>query len=338
MLRRLGAFALGLSCVGGALSARPAQACSPRPPDWVSFAEIVPREGTREVAVDAPLVLRFNLFPASQLAVSKFDLPQTAQEQADLLKVDVTDESTGQPIAGARGGLGWNGTVVTFQPSQPLPANTRVRVAVRVTNLYVRPDDARGATEASAVFTTGSARLAPLTVAPTFNATLERYTAPVLEQTGCGPVESPTSTEPAVRTRIQLPKVSGGLPDAPYFVRTYVTRDVAYDFAFDPGQAATIASDYRYVTAGESPEVVLRLPNDSTLTTVCQISEFQDASGKKLATTPVCLPALRPGAPAEPGGCNVAANNDPAAPLVIIVAWASFAGFLILRRARRRDL
>jgi hypothetical protein len=348
MKRRLTALAVGACCASSWLPPGPAEACSPRPPDWVSFAEVLPGKGSRDVAVDAPLVLRFNQFPSQGAAVPKTDLPQTAEDYANLLKIEVTDLSSGQTIAGTRGSLGWNGSVTTFQPAAPLAANTRFQVVARVTNVYLRPADGQGETELSAEFTTGSALLRPLTSATPSTGSIERYTAPVLEATACGSlVESPTATQSALRTRLRLPAVTGGFAPATYFVRTMVTRDVPYDFAVDPGAAAAVAWDQRFVAAGDSPELLFRMEDAIPLavTQICHVSQFQDAAGKKLVTAPLCVPALHP-ASADANfwggqpliGCNLAGNGEAAAPLVLVIAWASFAGFLILRRARRRDL
>lgn len=155
---RASASALSLTLFAAALLtatayAPPVDACGAIPPLYVTIDRVLPAAGTKDVAVDAAVLVDATGWLDQAQFDATADLPK-------LLKVELTARGTSQRIAGTI--TGWTDGRAIFQPDQALAPATTFDVVALVTNTQAKPPGNGGLVSSSTSFTTGSTSLAPL--------------------------------------------------------------------------------------------------------------------------------------------------------------------------------
>ena len=302
-------FATGIA----ALAPRVAAACGATPLPYATLAESLPLVRTG-LPRDGAVVIRGKLWGPS-------GGPST------FANVRLFDEA-GNPISATS--VAW----YSAEPSQayawaaPLPAGTKITVEAVVPEGAVKPVDAEGPTSTTFIVETGADTATPLVLAGPLRVQLEAFNADII-QCPCGGPCNKVGQRRALRARIAVPAVTGGVDFDGYRGWLHLTDDQAATFnGAGEGMHGSGNVNLPYwmadVRPGAETEVVQEIPDEDAPYAPCFALNLWDPAGHAVQADPVCLPSIKPSAYVRKldgdngGGCSTAPGRGNGACLLLM--------------------
>jgi hypothetical protein len=298
----------------GALAPRVAAACGATPTPYATLAESLPPVRTG-LPRDGAVVIRGKLWGPSAG-------PST------FANVRLFDEA-GTPISVTS--VAW----YSAEPSQayawvaPLPAGTKIGVEAVVPEGAVKPVDAEGPTTTTFIVETGDHTAAPLVLAGPLRVQLEAFDADIIQCSApCGGTCSTLGQRRALRARIVVPAMTGGVDFDGYRGWLHLTDDQAATFN-GAGEGAHGSGNVNLphwmdVRPGVETEVLQEIPDADRPYAPCFALNLWDPAGHAAQSDPVCLPAIKPSAYVRKldgdngGGCSTAPGRGNGACLLVM--------------------
>ena len=311
-MSRLKGLTIVLATGLAALAPRVATACGVTPTPYATLAESLPLVRTG-LPRDGAVVVRGKLWgpsggPSAFANVLLFDEART-------------------PIVTTS--VAW----YSAEPSQayawatPLPAGTKITVEAVVPEGVVKPVDAVGPTTTTFIVETGADTATPLVLAGSLRVQLVAFNADVV-QCPCGGPCNKVGERRALRARIVVPAVTGGVDFDGYRGWLHLTDDQAATFngAGEGTHAAGNVSlpHWMDVRPGVETEVLQEVPDEDTPYAPCFALNLWDPAGHAVQSDPVCLPSIKPSAYVRKldghngGGCSTAPGRGNGACLLVI--------------------
>jgi hypothetical protein len=176
---------------------------------------------------------------------------------------------------------------VAWQPLAPLPANSGFTMMALLIQPGVAPPSAAAGTSLQVTFRSSDQLAPPLRLHGELVATLETYDLPLAHCNDCGTGCQPYATVRALRARISVPAVEGGVPTDHYAGQLLVAPNQPVDLA-----TRGWGTDVERLPPGTAIEVLRPLPSGDAPYAPCFSLRVGDPAGHTTNATPLCLPTL----------------------------------------------